>query len=199
MVSIKNLITLGLIGGGILAFYRLGGASGIGSRIGGGFGSLFDGFTGALNPVKDVLNIIPNTDPNAPTGQGGQNYDNSGGNGGGSQQIPLDEYPATDNQGNPLIPITPITDIAKGFQTPLQQGIISKGFAEKYSFQPPPTDGRLNVSKTFEYINSPTYRSAVSVGNNSSQFGGYTSADDQRNELQRQIEINATKYPEWFS
>jgi len=203
MVSIKNLITLGLIGGGILAFYRLGGASGIGSRIGGGFGSLFDGFTGALNPVKDVLNIIPNTDPNLPTGQGGQNYDNSGGNGGGSQQIPLDEYPATDNQGNPLIPITPITDIAKGFQTPLQQGIISKGFAEKYSFIAPPksVSKRLDVSKTFEYINSPTYRSATSVGSNgiSTPFGGYTSADDQRNELQRQIEINATKYPEWFS
>tara|TARA_R110002020_G_scaffold116474_2_gene266923 strand:- start:283 stop:897 length:615 start_codon:yes stop_codon:yes gene_type:complete len=204
MVSIKSLITLGLIGGGILAFYRLGGASGIGSRIGGGFGSLFDGFTGGLNPVKDVLNIIPNTDPNAPTGQGGQNYDNSGGNGGGSQQIPLEEFPTTDNQGNPLIPTTPITDIAKGFQTPLQQGIISKGFAEKYSFQPPPTRNNrfgeaLNVSKTFEYINSPTYRSAVSVSNTSSQFGGYTSADDQRNELQRQIEINATKYPEWFA
>ena len=196
MVSIKSLITLGLIGGGILAFYRLGGASGIGSRIGGGFGGLFDGFTSGLNPIKDVLNIIPNANA---TGQGGQNYDNSGGNGGGSQQIPLEEFPTTDNQGNPLIPTTPITNITKGFQTPLQQGILSKGFAEKYSFQPPPTDNRLNVSKTFEYINSPTYRSAISVGNTSSQFGGYTSADDQSNELQRQIEINATKYPEWFA
>jgi len=199
MVSIKSLITLGLIGGGILAFYRLGGSSGIGSRIGGGFGSLFDGFTNALNPVKDVLDIIPNSNA---TGQGGQNYDNSGGNGGGSQQIPLDEYPTTDNQGNPLIPITPITNIDKSaFTIPLQQGIISKGFAEKYSFIAPPksVSKRLDVSETFQYINSPTYRSAVSVGNTLSQFGGYTSADDQRNELQRQIEINATKYPEWFS
>ena len=51
MVSISNWLTLGLIGGGILAFYRLGGASGIGSRIGGGFSSLFDSFTKAINPL----------------------------------------------------------------------------------------------------------------------------------------------------
>ena len=37
MVSIKSGLTLGLIGAGALAFYALGGAKGIGSRIGGGF------------------------------------------------------------------------------------------------------------------------------------------------------------------
>ena len=37
MVSIKTGLTLGLIGAGALAFYALGGAKGIGSRIGGGF------------------------------------------------------------------------------------------------------------------------------------------------------------------
>ena len=49
MVSISNWATLALIGGGILAFYKLGGAGGIGSRIGGGFSSLFDSFSSALN------------------------------------------------------------------------------------------------------------------------------------------------------
>jgi hypothetical protein len=49
MVSLSNWATLALIGGGILAFYKLGGASGIGSRIGGGFSNLFDSFTSALN------------------------------------------------------------------------------------------------------------------------------------------------------
>ena len=37
MVSIKTGITLGLVAAGALAFYALGGAKGIGSRIGGGF------------------------------------------------------------------------------------------------------------------------------------------------------------------
>ena len=49
MVSISNALTLALIGGGILAFYKLGGASGIGSRIGGGFSTLFDSFSSSLN------------------------------------------------------------------------------------------------------------------------------------------------------
>jgi hypothetical protein len=37
MVSIKTGLTLGLLGAGALAFFALGGAKGIGSRIGGGF------------------------------------------------------------------------------------------------------------------------------------------------------------------
>jgi len=49
MVSISNALTLALIGGGILAFYKLGGAGGIGSRIGGGFSTLFDSFSSSLN------------------------------------------------------------------------------------------------------------------------------------------------------
>jgi hypothetical protein len=55
MVSISNWLTLGLIGGGILAFYKLGGAGGIGSKIGGGFSSLFDSFTSSIFPVSDVV------------------------------------------------------------------------------------------------------------------------------------------------
>lgn len=54
MVSISNWLTLGLIGGGILAFYKLGGASGIGSKIGGGFSNLYDSFTKALNPLAEA-------------------------------------------------------------------------------------------------------------------------------------------------
>ena len=48
MVSIKTGLTLGLIGAGLLAFYKLGGATGLGSRIGAGFSgfgqSLADSF-----------------------------------------------------------------------------------------------------------------------------------------------------------
>jgi len=48
LVSIKTGLTLGLIGAGLLAFYKLGGATGLGSRIGAGFSgfgqSLADAF-----------------------------------------------------------------------------------------------------------------------------------------------------------
>ena len=56
MVSISNWATLALIGGGILAFYKLGGAGGIGSRIGGGFSNLFDSFSSSLN----LNSLLPN-------------------------------------------------------------------------------------------------------------------------------------------
>ena len=54
MVSLNTLFTLGILGAGLLAFTSLGGAGGIGQRIGGGFkafqDNLIGGFTGALNP-----------------------------------------------------------------------------------------------------------------------------------------------------
>ena len=49
MVSISNLLTLGIIGLGIASFYKLGGASGIGSRLGGGLSTLVDSFQSSLN------------------------------------------------------------------------------------------------------------------------------------------------------
>ena len=42
MVRASTLLTLGLIGAGLLAFTSLGGAGGIGQRIGGGFKSFTD-------------------------------------------------------------------------------------------------------------------------------------------------------------
>jgi hypothetical protein len=55
MVSISTGLTLGLIATAVLGFYKLGGASGIGSRLGGGFSSLFDSFGSSLNPVQAAI------------------------------------------------------------------------------------------------------------------------------------------------
>ena len=55
MVSLSTIITLGAIGTAVLGFYKLGGASGIGSRVGGGFSSLFDSFTSSLNPIQAAI------------------------------------------------------------------------------------------------------------------------------------------------
>jgi len=55
MVSISTGLTLGLIATAVLGFYKLGGASGIGSRLGGGFSSLFDSFGSSLNPIQAAI------------------------------------------------------------------------------------------------------------------------------------------------
>jgi len=50
MVSVSNIVKIGaLIGAGII-FLKLGGASGIGSKIGGGFTSFGEAFSGSLFP-----------------------------------------------------------------------------------------------------------------------------------------------------
>lgn len=49
MVSLKTLLTLGLIGGGIIAFFSLGGAKGIGQKIGGGFSQFFQSTIDSFN------------------------------------------------------------------------------------------------------------------------------------------------------
>lgn len=54
LLSMKNWLTLGLIGGGILAFYKLGGAAGIGSRISGGFSSFLGSFANPLTPLTEA-------------------------------------------------------------------------------------------------------------------------------------------------
>ena len=54
MVSLSTGLTLGLIGAAILGFYKLGGASGIGSKLGGGFSDLFDSFGSALSPISAI-------------------------------------------------------------------------------------------------------------------------------------------------
>jgi len=66
MVSLKTAATLGLIGAAVLGFYKLGGASGIGSKLGGGVSSLFDSFTGSLSgliPDKSSLDYNPALNP----------------------------------------------------------------------------------------------------------------------------------------
>jgi len=58
MVSLSNLFTLGLVGVGILSFIKLGGASGIGSRIGGGFSDFIGGITDSFKPVSSIQSIV---------------------------------------------------------------------------------------------------------------------------------------------
>lgn len=68
MVKIGTLLTLGALGAGVIAFYRLGGASGIGSRIGGGFNSIISGITtgisGGINATQRLTDTSGGSDEN---------------------------------------------------------------------------------------------------------------------------------------
>ena len=63
MVSISTLETLGIIGAAVLGFYKLGGASGIGSKLGGGISSLFDSFGSSLSQDRSALDYNPGNNP----------------------------------------------------------------------------------------------------------------------------------------
>lgn len=133
MVSIQTGLTLGLLGLAVVAFIGLGGASGIGARIGGGFrafGEAVIGGIAGINPFADQ---------------------------GGNQPAPQESNPeptqtpeertriareAFELSGEPLI-AAEIRPFA---------GIISTSFLESISFQPPTTGFTLDVSKTFRYL-----------------------------------------------
>jgi len=67
MVSLKNILTIGAIIAAGVAFIQLGGASGIGARIGGGFGSfgssLTAGIAGSLNPFSGLSQSTVKDEP----------------------------------------------------------------------------------------------------------------------------------------
>lgn len=81
MVSISNWLTLGLIGAGVLAFYKLGGASGIGRKIGGGFNDFIGGITSSVTPESSIQQIV--------TDLGLQNK---------VEDLPIEERPITENE-----------------------------------------------------------------------------------------------------
>ena len=198
MVSISNLLTLGLIAGGALAFIKLGGASGIGSRVGGGFNDLFSSFTGGLigGDSKE-----PTYDPAI------------------HGSLPVEEaiFNASQKMGRPLTPDENLqvrqkwdvehgTDprstpaIATAFQPALVSGAISQDFAQRFSFQPPGKVGQLDVSKTFEYISGGGSNSVKNMNErNASNWGGYGSSVAQNKALASAIQASSIKFPEYFA
>ena len=139
----------------------------LGSGISEGFDSAFDIFGGNVN--ADTAGAVSQDDPN----------------------IDMGDYPE-----DALVPSAGFTPIAKGFQSFVDSGAISRGFAETYSGQPPPSAGQLDVSRTFAYISSPTYRENLLKN---ADFGGYGSAQGQTEALASAIAESAKNYPEWFA
>ena len=140
----------------------------LGSGISEGFTTAFDIFGGNVN--ANTAGAVSQDDPNIDMGT---------------------------NPEDVNVPSAGFTPIAKGFQSFVDSGAVSRGFAETYSGQPPASSGQLDVSKTFAYISSPTYRENQLKSSNN--FGGFGSAQGQTEALASAIAESASNYPEWFA
>jgi len=222
MVSLNTLFTLGILGAGFLAFTSLGGAGGIGQRIGGGFKAFQDnlvtGFTGALNPFgaaatgEPLIDLQLSNDPSRYTDPATVQKNlqnaidmNTGQPIGTSPQLP-DPYDSKTGGGQvDTSPAPQATPIETSFQPQVISGVVEPEFAAKYSFVAP-QEGKLDVSKAFRFINQPLSvvndRSQVAKISNTrakSNYGGYGTASQQNAALASLIQTNANKYSEYFS
>ena len=202
MVSLNNLLTLGLIGGAIAAFYGLGGASGIGTRIGQGFRGLGEGFTAGIS------SLIPTTvTGSTPSNTALQNLQS---NALGLQQGASAIVEGISNLGGSLNPQTsaagagdtpsiptnvPERKAATGLEAASRAGVVSQAFATTYSQPRTAAVGQLDVSKAFDFIS----RTPTSYTRARSNYGGYGSAINQNTALAEAIEQSARQYPEYFA
>ena len=190
MVKLDRLLTLGLIGGAAYAFIRLGGASGIGERLGGGLDSLFTGISTGI--TKGITKGITGNDTVK------------------TQGTALDRAleQKKEDLGRPLTSeevievgktVGPVEaePIALQFKGAIERGTIEKEFAATYSFQPEVPTGVMDVSKAFAFISKPD--SSLNLARReASGFGGFGSALAQQSALERAIQESARKYPEYF-
>lgn len=196
MVSLNTVLTLGVIGAAIAAFYGLGGASGIGSRIGSGLSSFGQAFQSSLIPTITTPETPSNLDLKSLEEQGI------------AQGTRLDQLNETTKQefGGTITseqvrqnaaqtaPIPNEKPIAAAFQPAVSAGAITRKFAETYSFNPPTSKGVADVSKIFQSINKTPSTPSRAASN----YGGYGSAINQNTALAQAIQASASKYGEYF-
>ncbi len=210
MVRASTLLTLGLIGAGLLAFTSLGGASGIGQRIGGGFKafseSLTGGFTGAFQGGAIDLGKAPTSQPVKYDLQLSDDpsdyYDPKTVEKNLQDALPVPYEPTVPGGAVDTAPLPQATPI-KTTQTPeVISGIPNQGQVN-IPQAPKPTGSYLERITT--YVQQPlTTLTPQQASRNvltraKSDYGGYGSANQQNAALQSLIATNAAKYSEYFS
>lgn len=196
MVSLNTALTLGVIGAAIVAFYGLGGASGIGSRIGSGLSSFGQSLQSSLIPTITTPTTPSNLDLKSLEEQGiaqGTRLDQL-------NQMIKDMFGGTitseqvrENAAK-TAPIPNEKSISAAFQPAVSAGVITRNFAETYSFKPPTSKGVADVSKIFEFVN----KNPSSPTRAASNYGGYGSAINQNTALAQAISASASQYGEYF-
>ena len=187
IAKIAGLAIAGLVGYTLIKNAGNIGSS-VGSFVGGGFSDLGSGITKGFEGAFGIFG-------------GNVNKDSAGSNFATDMDL-VKEISGT-NPEDALVPSEGYVDIANPFKSFVESGTVSRGFAEAYSRQPPALAGQLDVSKTFAYIDSPTYRENQQRSNvgrlGDAQYGGFGSSQAQTNALASAIESSASQYPEWFA
>ncbi|AXH79459.1 MAG: hypothetical protein [Circular genetic element sp.] len=219
MVSLKTLFTLGIIGAGLLAFTSLGGAGGIGQRIGGGFKAFQDnlvgGFTGTLNPFgaaaepsEPRINLELSSDPSMYTDpatvernlQNARDM-NTGNPIGTSPQLP-DPYDSSTVGGQVDTSPTPqATPIETTNEPQVKSGIPNQGLPSSYNSNPGSYLQRITqyVNRPYQNVNDQSQVAKLHNARAKSNYGGYGSERQQNAQLASLIATNAKKYSEYFS
>lgn len=183
MVSLKTVLTVGAIGAAAIAFIKLGGASGIGQRIGSGLSGFGSGIISGISGAGETIQSGITTSVSGGINEFQKLLDTSGGAANEvEKQVIEDPFP-----------------ISTEFKTAVESGAVTPAFAAKYSFLPPPPSGSsiLDVSKTFKFISTPP--SSLNLSRRAaSNYGGYGSQLAQDTALSRAIEASAAKYPQYF-
>tara|TARA_R110000824_G_scaffold151346_2_gene322335 strand:+ start:224 stop:868 length:645 start_codon:yes stop_codon:yes gene_type:complete len=214
MVSLNTIFTLGVIGAGLLAFTSLGGAGGIGQRLGGSFGggirSFNENISSSFNAALQGLNPFAAAQESAASTLSGvteavstlAQSPGSGGSGGGSLETDPSEYgtgsSGVDTTAAPLA--TPITT------TPTPEvisGVVTQGGALGIP-APVPAEGSY-LQRITRYVDqplttvTPRQASVNVISRAKSDYGGYGSASSQNRELQSLLATNAQKYGSYFN
>ena len=212
MVRASTLLTLGLIGVGLLAFSSLGGASGIGQRIGGGFKAFSDSLTAGFKPSVIDLGKAPTSQPIKYNLQLSDNpadyYDPKTVQKNVDKAIEkLDDLPVPYDPTVPggavdTAPLPQATPIQTTEDPKVESGIPNQG--EVIIPQTPKPTGSY-LERITTYIQNPLstitpkQASQQNISRAKQDYGGYGSANQQNAALQSLIATNAAKYSEYFN
>jgi len=110
-------------------------------------------------------------------------------------------FPETGGEVNPNltndIMVEPPVGTALSFSNFLNRGVISEGFASRFSFLPPTTGKNvLDVSRTFKFL--PSLQQGFIQTGGGSKFGGFVNQQAQSDALAKAIEQASSQFPEFF-
>ena len=201
MVRASTLLTLGLIGAGLLAFTSLGGASGIGQRIGGGFKafseSLTGGFTGAKAPTSQPVkyDLQLSDDPS-------DYYDPKTVEKNLADALPVPYEPTVPGGAVDTAPLPQATPIKTTPKPEVISGVPNQGEVV-IAQTPKPTGSYLERITTYVQqplsTITPQQASRNVITRAKSDYGGYGSANQQNAALTSLIATNAAKYGSYFN
>tara|TARA_R110002012_G_scaffold242094_1_gene416467 strand:- start:306 stop:935 length:630 start_codon:yes stop_codon:yes gene_type:complete len=209
MVSLNTLFTLGILGAGFLAFTSLGGAGGIGQRIGGGFkafqDSLLAGFTGILpadpfgaaatSDQPPLIDLQLSNDPSRYTDPATVEKNLQ-------DVLPIPYEPTVPGGAVDTSPLPQATPIATTLKPEVISGVPNQGEVI-IPQRPKPTGTYLERITTYVQqpltTITPEQASRNVITRAKSDYGGYGSPNQQNATLQSLIATNAAKYGSYFN